>query len=530
MSRRLFVALLAFAAAASVPAQVVKYGNPSPAGFGATFDAGGQLPVVGNLGFQLVVHGTTNPLGGALLIASGSATVPIGAATLLLDPLTLSLTDLPAGITGLQLGLANNPALAGLSAFGQVGIIDPAQSGGFGLTNAILVTVMPRATPTRAWFSGQNFAGGPSILTSLDLTGASPAFRATGSLGFSGGIAFDFSPKVAACPSTNLVYALGNQNVSQFVRVFDASADPSGIVTWPFVADIPVASPISSIVGRRDLEVMPDNTLMFVTSGDGSSSLPVLLQVFDVSGLPSTAPTASIQTITYANSGIGEVCLEISPDATRLAVVNSNDNQPALTLYSIQYGATPPLTSLGTWSFANSVGSDYPSDVHFAPDGSFVAVTGGNGTISLVDLTTTPPTVRLNGASWGAATTSGFHGSAIAISNGAPVAVMGEEGSAATIRYRMVDLNVWSPTFGAQLSSFTTSTGNISNHRMHGQQNIVIGIDGTGATVDCQFVDVIDLDQPLGAGGFQSWRVKMPTSATLTPGGLSCIPRDFALY
>ena len=57
----------------------------------------------------------------------------------------------------------------------------------------------------------------------------------------------------------------------------------------------------------------------------------------------------------------------------------------------------------------------------------------------------------------------------------------------------------------------------------------MVAIDGTGATVDCQMVDVIDLNQ-IVPPGYQTWRVKMPSFTSLTPGGLSSIPRDFDLF
>ncbi len=223
--------------------------------------------------------------------------------------------------------------------------------------------------------------------------------------------------------------------------------------------------------------------------------------------------------------------LEISLDGTKLAVANAADSQPTLRLYQIQYGAVPPLTQIGTWSLGGFSGYSDPGDVHFAPDGSFVFLSGGNGRFSLLDLTTTPPTLRSNAAVWSTAPATGFHGAGIAISNGAPVAVMGEEGSSVTVRYRLIDLNVSSSTYGTELTNFTTNAaGNISNHRLHGSQNIVVGIDGTGATADCQWVDVMDLDQPQPGGGFASWRVKMPTALSLTISGITSIPRDFSIY
>ncbi|HKB15264.1 MAG TPA: hypothetical protein VKF62_04325, partial [Planctomycetota bacterium] len=98
-------------------------------------------------------------------------------------------------------------------------------------------------------------------------------------------------------------------------------------------------------------------------------------------------------------------------------------------------------------------------------------------------------------------------------------------------QYHVIDLNKTSPTFGQLLISFTTNPvgGNISNHRLHARGSIVVGIDGGGATVDCEWVDVIDLNQPDPINGFVSWRGKTPTFTNLTPGGLSSIPRDFDL-
>jgi hypothetical protein len=93
------------------------------------------------------------------------------------------------------------------------------------------------------------------------------------------------------------------------------------------------------------------------------------------------------------------------------------------------------------------------------------------------------------------------------------------------------DLNPTSASFGMSTYIFSTNPGgNISNHRMHGRGSIVVAIDGTGPTSLCEWIDVIDLDQPITPAGFASWRVHMPNHLSLTPGLGSAIPRDFDVY
>ncbi|MGH7149506.1 MAG: hypothetical protein ACREIU_02350, partial [Planctomycetota bacterium] len=156
---------------------------------------------------------------------------------------------------------------------------------------------------------------------------------------------------------------------------------------------------------------------------------------------------------------------------------------------------------------------------------------GGNGFFAVVDLTGPAPLTLFNGGTWPAAAVNSDHGSAVAVMGGTLVGVVGDPMTSGNPQYHLIDLNETSPTFGTLLTSFTTNPvgGNISNHRLHARGGIVVAIDGGGATVDCQWVDVIDLNQPDPINGFVSWRVKAPTFTNLTPGGLASIPRDFDL-
>jgi WD40 repeat protein len=364
----------------------------------------------------------------------------------------------------------------------------------------------------------------------LDLTTIPPSFRATGPLGFAGTISNNYSPKIAVAENAAIAYALGNATVNQFVRVFDVSSDPTGIVTWPTAGDIPIAQEITPSVGRRDMEVLENNALLFVTSGASSSSAAVVLDVFDVSGVPSVLPTTPIQTLSFAAAGGGAAGLDLSPDGSKLALLLSADAHANVTLYDITVGAPQPLVFAGSFTFQNFTGSLTPNDVHFSPDGNLLFVSGGNGYYSVVDMTASSPTILVDGALWSTNGTATTHGSAVGIRDGALVAVLGDPATTGGALYNVLDLNTTSLGFGQSITSFSTNPGaNISNHRSHARQSIVIAIDGTGATANCQFVDVIDLAQPAGAG-FVAWRVQMPSTTSLTPPGLSCIPRDFDLF
>jgi hypothetical protein len=530
---RILLGLILVAAAAAVPArgQLVTYGSPSPGGFLGILDSGGQLPYAGNLGFNLRIAGAANAFGGLLGVSANSASIPIGSAVLLIDPVTMTLITIPSPVTTLPIPLPPIASLAGLSAFVQCGLGDPALSGGFGLTNGVSMTIMSDRTPSRVFLSGQDFSGGVGQLSVMDLTTTPPAFRATGNLGFSGNISFNFSPKIAVAEGPSLAYALGNSTVNQFVRIFDISADPAGIVVWPMVGDIPVAQDIFSAVGWRDMEVLESNGLLFVTSGGGSSSNSIILEVFDVSGVPGMLPTAPVQTVTVSGAGAGRAALDLSPDGNRLAFVISADTSPALRLYDIVPGAVPPLVQSATFGFQSTYpGSDWPGDVHFSPDGNLVVVSGGNGRFSVVDVSHSPASVLLDGGTWSTIGTNSFHGSAVAIKDGALVLIAGDPSTSGGALYNLLDLNTTSASFATPITSFTTNPGgNISNHRLHARQSLVVAIDGTGATMDCQWVDIIDLSPP-GASNYTAWRVQTPSTFSLTPSGLSSIPRDFDLF
>src|SRR5262249_30109572 len=156
-------------------------------------------------------------------------------------------------------------------------------------------------------------------LAILDLTTVPPSFRATGNLGFSGNITSNFSPKVALPEQAGFAYALGNGSANQFVRVFDISSDPAGVVSYTSLGAIPVGLPIYEWVGHRECETPPGNTLLFVPSGNSSAT--VLLETFSLAGLPGSLPAAPVQTISYGTAGSGPVTLDVSPDGTKLAVL-----------------------------------------------------------------------------------------------------------------------------------------------------------------------------------------------------------------
>jgi hypothetical protein len=525
-------AILFLAVATTAQGQLLTYGPPSPAPFNGMLSSGGQLPFVGNTLFNLQITGASNTLGGAIGVSVAQASIPIGSVLLLIDPSSLMLLDLPAPATFVGLPLPPVPGLAGAFGYVQAALVDPGLPGGLGLTNGVFVTALPNRTPTRAFFGGQDFSGGAATgqLSVLDLTTVPPSFRATGALGFSGTISTNYSPKIAVAENAGIAYALGNATTNQFVRVFDVSTDPTGVVTWPSAGDIPIAQEIPPSVGRRDMEVLENNALLFVTSGAGSSTAAVVLDVFDVSGVPTVLPTAPVQTLSFGGAGGGTAGLDLSADGSQLALLLGTDTFAAVTLYDIVVGSPQPLVFSGSFSFQNFTTSLTPNDVHFSPDGTLLFVSGGNGAYAVVDLAASTPTILIDGATWSTNGTTTTHGSAIGIRDGALVAVLGEPATTGGALYNVLDLNTTALGFGQPITSFTTNPGaNISNHRSHGRQSIVIAIDGTGATANCQFVDIIDLAQPSGAG-FVAWRVQMPSTTSLTPAGLSCIPRDFDLF
>jgi hypothetical protein len=526
--RRFVVLALATLACGPLAAQVTPYGSPSPAPFAGTFHSGGQVPVVGNFNFKLALN-DPNVYGGGLGIGFAPTSVPFGSATLLVDLAGGSLFTLPAGVTEFPIAVPNIPALAGYTAYVQAGVFDPALPGGFGLTNAIRVTVMPDRSPRRAYIPGQNFSGAPGLMTVLDVSVQPPVFRATGSVGFPGTISNNFPTKIAVADVAGIAYALGH-SANQFVRAFNVAADPAGVVAHVSLGDIPTAGAVGAGCGERDVEVTSNGHYLFVTSG-GSNAL---LEVFDCSTMPGTLPASAVQTIAF--NGVGNVAvvgLELSPADDRLAVLVSHDSAPAISIYDLIPGAVPPLVLFATVPLAGLYpGQSTPQDVHFTPDGQQLFVSGAdgvNGFFSVIDVTTSPPSVLIPGNYWNPV--SGylwFHGSAVALMNGVPVALLAGEGVGAS--YTLIDLNPTAPTFGSVITTFTTNPGGeISNHRMHGRGSIVVAVDGSGALSTAHWIDVIDLNQP-NPPGFAFWRVRLPTQATLTPASASGIPRDFDLF
>ena len=320
-------AILFVAVATTAQGQLLTYGSPTPSPFNGMLSSGGQLPFVGNALFNLQITGASNTFGGAIGVSTAQASIPIGSALVLIDLSSLVLLDLPAPGTFVPIPIPLVPGIAGAFGYVQAVLVDPGLPGGFGLTNGVFVTAMPNRTPTRAFFSGQDFSGGAATgqLSVLDLTTVPPSFRATGALGFSGTISANYSPKIAVAENVGIAYALGNATTNQFVRVFDVSSDPTGVVTWPSAGDIPIAQDIVPSVGRRDMEVLENNALLFVTSGASASTAAVVLDVFDVSNVPSVLPTTPIQTLSFAGAGGGAAGLDLSADGSKLALLLSTD-------------------------------------------------------------------------------------------------------------------------------------------------------------------------------------------------------------
>lgn len=535
MIRMSGVVLAVLVLSVSSSAQVSPYGGSSPAGNPAILDSGGQVPYLGNAAFKLAIQNHSNLFGGGMILALAPSFIQVGAAFLLVDLNGATIITLPPGVTQFPIAVPNLPAFIGYTGYAQAGVFDPNLLGGFGLTNGVSVTVLPGQPPTRAYLPGQDFSSGanaPGQMSVLDVSQQPPVFRATGNLGFSGNIGSNYSMKIAVAEGAHVAYALGNgtgtgTSGNQFVRAFDVSGDQQGVVTYPLIGDIPTAGDIAGSCGLRDMEASPNGQYLFAITGSSTS----FLEVFDTSAMPSALPGPAIQTLSFPNAGGGPTGLELSPDGSRLVLLLASDSFTALTIYSV--GSPPaPLSVIASIPLTAFPGSYSPADVHFTPDGRLLFVSGPNGFFNVIDTQPSPPQILIGAGTWPASAGSlWFHGNATATAAGSPVGIVGNEGGSAS--YYLIDLNLTSPSFGSVLGSFAplvpAANGNISNHRMHGRQNIVVAIDGTGATVDCQMVDVIDLNQ-IVPPGFQTWRVKMPSFTSLTPGGLSSIPRDFDLF
>jgi len=517
--------------AASASAQVQPYGTGTPAAFSGSIDSGGRLPFVGSPFFGLRLVGAPNPLVSVAFVCANPASIPIGGVVFLVDPSSAALLGIPGGQTVLSLPIPSDAALAGAKAYAQVAVVDPALPMGFGLTNGLEVGVFPDPTPTRATFGIQDHSPGgtaPGGLAVLDLTTTPPSFRATGPIGFSGPLSVNFSPKIAVADAAGIAFALGNDTVNGFVRALDVSSDPIGVVTYPVLGDTPVALPISSTVGWRDLEVTSDGALLFVTSGGTSPAQEGLLEVFDVAGVSSGAPGTLMQSISFPAAGGGPLGLDLAPDDASLALVTGADLHPPLSLYAVDPASPAPLAAVASFALAGFALGPYPNDVHFAPDASLLFVTGGNGTFAVIDATTSPPSVSIDGGSWPVMQTSSVHGSAVAVMGGTLVGIVGDAPTTGGALYSVVDLNQVSPSYGAVVGSFTTNLGgNISNHRIHARGSIVVAVDGTAPPILSQLLDVIDLDGP---PLFLSWRIQTPSTTSLVPAGVTSIPRDFDLH
>ncbi|MBL8899286.1 MAG: hypothetical protein JNM84_16740 [Planctomycetes bacterium] len=524
---RAFVGALALAPLAE--AQVERYGSSTPSTFGVGLGNGVQQSYGGNPYFALRLDGA-NPLGGAIFLALGRASIPVGAWTLLLDPLTFQALSFPLapGVTEQALPLPNDPSTFGQPVDFQALLLHGLD---LGATNGVEVRIQRDRTPLRAYLPGQDFSQGsnaPGQLATLDLSAWPPVFRSSANIGFAGTISNNYSAAVAVSNRANYAFLHGNGTTNQFVRVLDISADPTGSgVNHPLIGDIPLASGPTGSIARRDLEVTGDGRWLFSTSGAST----IVLEVWDLAGLPGTLPTAPAQSITLGSVSGGATMLEVTADDRILGVCIGTDTAANdVILYDIT-GAAQPLVQRAAFQVPNRAGTGTPSALDFSPNGRRLLVVTG-GTYSFYDIAVNPPNALVGGGTWtanGISTTSPLNGGALALRNGVLVGVFGENGVGGL--YHLVDLSdPLSPTFGLVVSSFSTNpAGNISNHRVHAMGNVVVAIDGTGATADCQWVDVIDLDTPDPVTGYRSVRVQMPSATTLTPAGLSCIPREFEL-
>lgn len=519
--------LLVGAAASTATSQVTQYGSPSPAGFGTLLSSGTQQAYLGNGQFRLQLDGTTNALGAAIFVSLQPGNLPLGNLTLLLDPLNLVQVQFPMGpgTTALPLPLPANPFLAGHPAYFQA--IEIVSASQLGATNGVSVNVLRHRTPMRAYIPGQDFSFGanaPGQFATLDFSQWPPTFRATQDVGYAGNISDNFPVAIAVSDRTDYAFLHGNGANNPMIRILDISQDPTGANPgYPVVGDIPLPAPTSSSIGYYDLEVTSDGRWLFGTTGQS----PKTLEVWDLSGLPGTVPMASVQSFNVG-SGSGSGTLEVSADDRFLAVCIGPDSGPDVILYEIT-SAAQPLVQREAFNLAGSSGGGSPSAIDFSPDSSYLlAITGS--TYTFADVTSVPANILVNGGTWtttGTSTSLPRNGGALALQQGNLVGIAGEE---STGSYQIIDLQAGSPTFGTVIDTFSTNPGgNISNHRIHALANIVVATDGSGATVEAEWVDVIDLDQPTTPSGYVSTRVQMPKSGSLTSTGLSCIPREFDL-
>jgi hypothetical protein len=246
-----------------------------------------------------------------------------------------------------------------------------------------------------------------------------------------------------------------------------------------------------------------------------------------VTGLTSGTPGLLLHSIPLPAAGGGPIGLDRSPDDAVLALLVGSDNHPPLTLYSIDSTSPTPLVPLTSFALSGFLLGPYPNDVDFAPTGSLLLVSAGNGSFAVIDPNPAAPSVLLDGGTWPATQSSSVHGAAVAVQGGTPVGIVGDAPTTGGALYYILDLNALSATFGSVVGSFTTNVGgNISNHRIHAQGSVVVAIDGTAPAVLSQFVDVIDLDGP---PSFLSWRIQTPSTTSLASAGLTSIPRDFDL-
>jgi hypothetical protein len=514
-------------------AQVVRYGSPTPSGFGVELTNGTLQSYAGNSRFELRLTGS-NAYGGALFMALSRASIPFGPWTLLLDPLTLQANAFPLspGALSQAMPLPRDPTTYGLPVDFQALLLT---NGGIdvGATNGVEVRIQRFRTPTRGYFPGANYEQGlisPGQFSTLDLSIWPPQFRATSDVGYNGLAGQNFPVAVAVSDRLDYAFLHGNDYVNPFIRVLDISTDPTGVVTYASLGDIPLARGPHYELTYSDIELSRDGRWLFCTTG----SDPVELLVFDLSGLPGTLPTAAVQSLTFAGVSPGTAVLDASPDDRLLALCLSSSPSADVILYDIT-AAPQPLVMRASLDVTGADLAGAPSAIDFSLDSRRLFVVT-SGTYSYYDVSANPPVALLSNAPWTSRGSPLYprNGGTLAVRNGQTVAVAAEEGWNAF--YSLIDLaEPPGPTFGTVVQRFSTNPlinipgGDISSTRLQALGSIVVAVDGVGGMSDGRWIDVFDLDATDPVTGFRAARLRIPSPGNLSLASWNCLPREFDL-